>query len=77
MTDGSDERPVRRRLVSGHFGEHYVVELRRSLILIRPPRTRRGGKAEVAVPPGLLYQRLMEARVSEELKQRRKARRSH
>lgn len=71
MTKGSDEKPV-RRVMLGRDGDEYVVELRRSLILVRPKGTRRDGKQEVAVGPGQIHQRLLIARIDEEKKEARK-----
>lgn len=74
MTRGSDVRPVRRVLTSHTTGrsEDYVVELRQTLILIRPKGTRIGGKAEVAVPVGAIYQRAIISRMVDEKRTKRK-----
>ena len=48
MTRVSEARRATRRIVSGHHGE-YIIELRPEGLLMRPLRTRRGGKAEVLV----------------------------
>lgn len=76
MTKGSDLRPVRRALVSrSRFGadKHYVVELREELILIRPKGCRRGGKAEVAVYPGGVYDRALMVRADLERREKKKS----
>lgn len=54
MTRASDERPTRRVILS-QFGDEYVVELRREVIVLRPKGSRRGGPAEVQLSPGKLY----------------------
>lgn len=74
MTRGSNERPVRRLLSSRQFNEDWAVELRADLILIRPKGSRRGGKAEVAVLPGVIYQRAMFDRISSEKREKQKMR---
>lgn len=74
MTRGTDERPTRRLLISERYGDAYVVELRASLILLRPKGSRRGGRAEVAVTPGAIYTRAMIARVDAERREKAKAR---
>lgn len=75
MTRGSDVRPT-RRLLSGPAGE-YAVELRESLILIRPKGARRNGGAEIVVTPGQVYVRAVMARVDAERREKRKLRRAH
>lgn len=74
MTRGSDVRPVRRVLTShaGYRPEDYVVELRQTLILIRPKGTRIGGRAEVAIPVGAVYQRALISRMADEKRAKRK-----
>jgi hypothetical protein len=74
MTRATEEHPTKRMLV-GYKGEEYVVELRRTLILVRPKGSRSGGKAEVAITPSALHLRLMTARVEEERRERRRKRR--
>ncbi len=79
MTRASDVRPTRRLLTSDRYRDEYVVELRASLILMRPKGSRRGGPAEVAVYPGAIYTRAMIARVDAERRAKaaaRKARRA-
>lgn len=70
MTKGSNERPV-RRVLADRYGDHWVVELRADLILIRPKGSRVGGKAEIAVTPGIVYQRAMAQRVAAEIDEKR------
>lgn len=70
MTKASDARPT-RRLLSARDGE-YAVELRSTLILIRPKGTRRGGRAEVAIPVGAAYLRAMIAQVEDARRAKRK-----
>lgn len=77
MTRGSDVRPVRRILDAPQalrWGKatEYVVELRATLILIRPKGTRIGGKAEVAIPVGVAYQRAIIAQVEDARRAKRK-----
>jgi hypothetical protein len=73
MTRATEERPT-KRILAGRDGD-YVVELRASLILVRPKGTRRGGPAEIAITPSLLHQRILAARAEEERRARQKARR--
>ena len=67
MTEARDESPT-RRVVTGYQGAKYVVELRKSLILVRLKGTRRGGSAEVSITPSALHDRLLFARAQEERK---------
>lgn len=75
MTPGSDLRPV-RRLVRGRLGDAFVVEVRERTVVIRPKGSRRGGKAEVTLLPGLLYLQAMRAKLEAEKAARKKARRA-
>ncbi len=74
MTRGSDVRPVRRVLQSrsGYKPQDFVVELRETLILIRPKGTRIGGTSEVAVPVGAVYQRALLAQAADAKRAKRK-----
>lgn len=74
MTRGSDERPTRRVLASG--GDEYVVELRETLLLIRPKGTRRNGRSEIVVTPGQVYVRAVMARADAERREKQKLRRA-
>lgn len=74
MTPATNERPTRRVLRS-RDGSDYVVELRADLMLIRPKGTRRGGKAEIAITPGLVYIAALRKRIDEEKAAKRKSRR--
>ena len=76
MTPASDKRPTRRRMASAKFGDEYVVELFRTLLKVRPKRTRANGPAEVIVSVGVLYQHLIAARIAGEREAKRKARRA-
>ena len=71
-TRASNERPTKRVLRSG-WGE-LIVELREDTILIRPLRTRAGGRAEVMVRVGSIYQRAVEQKLAEEKREKKKAR---
>lgn len=75
MTRGSNERPT-KRLLASRFGDEYVVELRSDLILMRPKGSRRGGRAEVSVTPGAIYQRALQVRIDAEKAAKKRARRS-
>lgn len=81
------ERPSRRRLInpmhgdefvirSSRFSDEYVITLRPDLILLRPKGSRRGGKAEVAVYPGVIYLRALQERIASEAAARRPRKRS-
>lgn len=58
MTAANELKPTVRECV-GKYGDRFVVEIRATTITIRPKGTRRGGKAEVDVGVGALYQRLL------------------
>ena len=62
MTNGSNERPT-RRLLQSRIGP-LVVELSASTITMRPPRTKRGGPAEVTVTAGGIYEQALLRRVA-------------
>jgi len=49
-----------------------VVELREDVLVVRPARSRTGGKAEVHVRIGSVYQRAIEQKLAEDRKARRK-----
>jgi hypothetical protein len=72
VTRGNDLRPT-RRLLSSRYGD-YVVELRATLILIRPKGSRRGGRAEVAIPVGAAYQRALLSQMADAKRAKRKGR---
>jgi 5-enolpyruvylshikimate-3-phosphate synthase len=72
MTHGSDERPT-RRVLRALDGTEYVVELRASLLTIRPKGTRRNGRAEVVVTPSSIYTRALIARAEAEQREKRRA----
>lgn len=62
MTRATD-KPVRRIVTSKYDGD-LVIEVRAGTATIRPPRTRKGGKAEVVVSWGHIYNSALKARVS-------------
>jgi hypothetical protein len=70
MTPATDTKPT-RRVLSSRDGQ-YVVELRATLILIRPKGSRVGGKAEVAIPVGAVYQRGVMVQLADEQRARRR-----
>lgn len=76
------ERPSRRRIInpihgdefvvcSSRFDDAYVLTLRPDLLLMRPKGSRRGGKAEVAIYPGVVYMRALQERIASERAPRR------
>lgn len=74
MTKGSDTRPTRRVLMArSRFGaiDSYVVELRESLIVLRPKGAKRGGPREVVVLPGAVYLDAIRRRVDAERRERK------
>lgn len=79
MTPASDLRPTRRRMTSRGYwglpGDEYVVEMHRTVLKVRPKRTRSGGPAEVVVPIGILYQHALVERLVAEKKAKKAARR--
>jgi hypothetical protein len=74
MTKGSDVRPT-RRMMAGFRGDHYAVELRSKVVIIRPKGARRGGPAEVTVTPGAMYVRAMMAQAEARKAMKRRGRR--
>lgn len=71
MTRAKDTHPT-RRVLTCRFAGDLVVELRSTLILIRPLRSRRGGPAEVALTVGSVYQRGIMAAIEERRRAKRK-----
>jgi hypothetical protein len=51
------------RIVKTRYDGDLVAEVTEDSITLRPPRTRKGGPAEVRLTWGAMYQRLMAARV--------------
>lgn len=79
------EKPSRRRLinqthgdefaVTTQHGDDYVITILRGVLLLRPKGSRRGGKAEVAAHPGVIYYRAFEAKLAASRTPRRRSRR--
>lgn len=61
MTTRATARPL-TRLVKTRYDGDLVLEVTEDGFKMRPPRTRRGGPAEVTLTWGTIYQRLMAAR---------------
>jgi hypothetical protein len=64
-----------KRVVLSQSGD-LVAEITDRVLTLRPFRTKRGGRSEVVVAWGSIYLRAMAARVEEELKAKRRARRA-
>lgn len=64
------EKPVRRVVQTSH-GE-MIAEVRDRVITMRPLRSRRGGKAEIEMSWGQLYQHAIIARIEREMREKRR-----
>jgi len=54
MTKASSH-PLRREVTSTFDGD-LIIEVTDRIVTIRPKHTRKGGKAEISIPWGLVYQ---------------------
>jgi hypothetical protein len=61
VTPASDHKPT-KRLMTSSWGE-LVVELKESVLVIRPKGSRSNGPVEVAVRVGSIYQRALEQKI--------------
>lgn len=71
MTRASAVKPVRRVVQTLHDGE-LVAEIYAECVIVRPIRTKRGGKAEVTMTWGQLYQHLLIARADAAVREKRR-----
>lgn len=74
----AEKSPVKRIVAAeDRFGvREYVVEVTGRVLYIRPIGTRKEGPQCMTVTYGVLHQRLVEAKVAAELREKRKPRRS-
>ncbi len=72
MTTRATSKPL-RRVVQTMDGE-LVAEITDRVLTLRPPKTRRGGPAEISVVWGSIYLRGMVALVEERRKMKRRKR---